>query len=392
MHELAASSSNESRQLSDYVFSGLDVNVKDNSDKTALFYAVKDGSIDNLRKLIDLGANVSETDNSGESLLHAASESNRSDVKEKIELLLDKGLSVNSKDSNGQTPLMEAAYHGNLSSLETFIEKGAELNLKDSAGKNALDLAVENKSSSTAEKLINTGIDFNTTVDNQSILPRAAANDLGYVITVLVDKGMSVNLRDSDGETPLFKAAESNSPSALSALIEKKADVNAEDNNGETPLYEVNGEDNMKALLNAGADPQKVIKNKGKMVMHYMIDNNSTELEIIENYSPSALKYRDSNGETLLHYAAENNQADMFKLVWEKSGMNLTETDNNGDTPLHEAAYRGNDSVLNRILEIVNDKFPFSRNDILNIRNNQSKTAAELAETQGYSGTASLLR
>jgi ankyrin repeat protein len=358
LHELAASSSDESRSLSDYVHSGLEIDTKDNNGRTALFYAVKEGSIDNIRKLIKLGADVSKTDNNGQSLLHTLSESSSSDIKEKIQILLDKGLSIN---------------------------------LKDAAGKNALDLAIENKYQSTASHLISAGISLASEVDGLSLLHRAAQNDLGTLIRELIDKGMDVDIRDSDGETPLFKAAENSSSDAINALIEKKANVNAEDNNHETPLFEVNGEENIKALLSAGADPQKIIKNQGKTVMHYMIDKNSSELEIIASHSPEALKYRDSSGETLLHYAAEKNQGDMFKLIWAKTGMNLTETDNNGDTPFHEAAYRGNESVINKMLEIINEN-SFSKYDILNIRNSQGKTAAELASEQGYNSVAELLR
>jgi ankyrin repeat protein len=43
------------------------------------------------------------------------------------------------------------------------------------------------------------------------------------------------------------------------------------------------------------------------------------------------------------------------------------------------------------MLEIINEN-SFSKYDILNIRNSQGKTAAELASEQGYNSVAELLR
>lgn len=42
---------------------GIDINLKDKAKQTALFYAAREGKVETCRVLIDLGANVNETDN-----------------------------------------------------------------------------------------------------------------------------------------------------------------------------------------------------------------------------------------------------------------------------------------------------------------------------------------
>lgn len=60
-----------------------------------------------------------------------------------IELFLEKGAYVNQTAKTGTTPLMQAAYKGNLELVELFLKYGADLKLKDKTGKTALDMAKE---------------------------------------------------------------------------------------------------------------------------------------------------------------------------------------------------------------------------------------------------------
>lgn len=57
-------------------------------------------------------------------------------------MLLAAGADINSKASNGRTPLMWAAFRGNVILVELLITKGAELNAEDNEGLNCFDLAV----------------------------------------------------------------------------------------------------------------------------------------------------------------------------------------------------------------------------------------------------------
>ena len=49
-----------------------------------------------------------------------------------VELLLEKGADVKSKDSHGRTPLSWAAEYGHEAVVELLLEKGANVESKDS--------------------------------------------------------------------------------------------------------------------------------------------------------------------------------------------------------------------------------------------------------------------
>lgn len=64
--------------------------------------------------------------------------------KEVLELLLDRGANVNSRDEYGNTPLMKASQWGHLGLVKLLLERGADLALKNKYGKTALALASDN--------------------------------------------------------------------------------------------------------------------------------------------------------------------------------------------------------------------------------------------------------
>jgi ankyrin repeat protein len=73
----------------------------------------------------------------GGSLIIAASKSDLPAVK----ALVAKGKNVNEKSPNGTTPIMEAAWVGNMEMLKFLVEKGADVNAKQDNGTTALKLA-----------------------------------------------------------------------------------------------------------------------------------------------------------------------------------------------------------------------------------------------------------
>ena len=57
-------------------------------------------------------------------------------------LLLDKGVSINSKDLKGQTPLHLASKKGYLKAVTTLLDSGADINALDDYGCTSLIIAV----------------------------------------------------------------------------------------------------------------------------------------------------------------------------------------------------------------------------------------------------------
>lgn len=93
--------------------------------------------------------------------------------------------------------------------------------------------------------------------ENSFPIIRAAEGNAPQIITLLVDQGADLNVRDRDGDTALHTAVNWTAEDALMMLLQKKSPVDTSNNTGKTPLISAleNNTDYVSILLNAGADP-----------------------------------------------------------------------------------------------------------------------------------------
>ena len=148
---------------------GADVNDKFDfgatRDITALVFAVILGQAEICRVLIDAGADVNIISSGGMTLLHQVALSS-GDYKETAELLIAKGLDVNAKhtsfgETKDATPLHVAAGKGNVSIAELLIQNGAEVNARlPFNGYTSLHLASRDGNIKMAELLIAQGAEI----------------------------------------------------------------------------------------------------------------------------------------------------------------------------------------------------------------------------------------
>lgn len=105
----------------------------------------------NIEQRID---NPEETVQKWEVPIHAAA---RYGCLTKLKWLFDRTVSVDSRNSSRQTPLMLACHAGHLDVIGYLIERGAAVNLVDDQGQTALHYAAMNDTKSTLELLIGCG-------------------------------------------------------------------------------------------------------------------------------------------------------------------------------------------------------------------------------------------
>jgi ankyrin repeat protein len=119
-----------------------------------------------------------------------------------LALLEEDAMLVNETDSQGRSPLFEAAFQGLPRVTETLLARGARVDARDANGATALHRA-----------------------RNQE------------TITLLVRLGASVDARDHGGATPLHvRAAAPGSLDAVTALVAAGANTRLEDRGKKTPL------------------------------------------------------------------------------------------------------------------------------------------------------------
>ena len=160
---------------------GCNVNARDKGDNkgwTALMFAIEYGNEDIATLLIQRGAKLTLAPKKGDYVgwhpLQLAI------LKEKlglVRLMLDKGAEVNVRERiSRMTPLMIAAYTGNVKLSELLLEKGANVKLKDKKGWTPLIHAVEGGYLGAVQTLVKAGADVNARDrDYLSVLQHAAA-------------------------------------------------------------------------------------------------------------------------------------------------------------------------------------------------------------------------
>lgn len=125
------------------------------TDPQSLHAVVTKGDFDNARKLIEQGADVEAKDpGTGASVLHYAVMRGNPEI---LQLLLGRGVDVNSRTKNGTTPLHTAVLYNRYEVAELLINRGADVDAKSASGATPLALASAAKRREIAELLRSRG-------------------------------------------------------------------------------------------------------------------------------------------------------------------------------------------------------------------------------------------
>jgi ankyrin repeat protein len=118
------------------------VQARDVDGNTPLLNAVNKGDTEEVRRLVDAGAEVDAANDAGVTpLMNAGGMGN----KEAVELLIKKGANVNHRTSGNYTPLMQAALVGKAEIVKILLDAGADPTVKDTGGRTAINYAEDQK-------------------------------------------------------------------------------------------------------------------------------------------------------------------------------------------------------------------------------------------------------
>jgi len=158
---------------------------------------------------------------------------------EEIKKLIDDGADVNMVDENGDTPLTISCEKRDLKIIKYLIEKGAETNISNSTGNSPLNLVCRDESESSLEILDylienkKTDINFKDKNGNSALLVASYFRN-NKVISKLIKKvEMKVNIQNVYGDTPLIICPYFKNEKIVSELVKKKADMNIKNKYGE---------------------------------------------------------------------------------------------------------------------------------------------------------------
>ncbi|HXK20019.1 MAG TPA: ankyrin repeat domain-containing protein, partial [Polyangiaceae bacterium] len=135
---------------------GADLAVVAPDAVSALTYAAAGGHVSWVSRLLEQGLSANESQAGSNALLAAA----RAGALEVVQMLLDAGAAVDSRDEYGQTPLFLAASRDHAPLVELLIARRADVNHPNASGKSSpLDIAVSKGQVNAVRLLLAAGAD-----------------------------------------------------------------------------------------------------------------------------------------------------------------------------------------------------------------------------------------
>jgi ankyrin repeat protein len=328
-----------------------------------------------------------------------------------VRKFLDEGLDVNSKNSSGDTALMQAAAQGRREVVELLLARGVDVQVKNKARQNAVSIAVMNKQGEIALLLMNKGkvkpselllaalrhadvklartliAKAPTPIDSFYLL---AASESGNVeaVRLVLDKGADPNFENG---VPLMRAIQHAPLEVMQLLLEKgaRAETEPKGYNNHTPLswacYRLRP-DAANLLLQKGANINVKAEKEGRTPLMYALEGCKTEpgwelIKLLVN-AKADVNAKDANGRTALHYACSDGSLEAVTLLLD-NGADIEAKDTDGRTPLIEAALLGRVQVARLLI---------ARGANVNAKSEKGWTPLAAAKKKGFAELESLLR
>jgi ankyrin repeat protein len=171
----------------------------------------------------------------------------------------------------------------------------------------------------------------------------------------LLEEGVSPNVRDAGGNTPLMVAASKGNLTIAGMLLGRGADVNAVNNSGETALNSAFAvhDDVTRLLLASNADPLVVTHPRPLQRLMFTAVASGSEKAVDALLGAGVQPtVKNTNNETLLYVAAQSGDAAMVKKMI-ALGVSPNATTNKGFSPLRVAMGNQNPALEKEYLECI---------------------------------------
>src|SRR5690554_563205 len=348
-----------------------DVNHRFSDGSTPLQWAVYEGDVEEARRLIEAGADVSAANDYGATAMGLAAEVGHTEL---LELLLDAGADVDSPNPEGQTALMAVARTGNVEAARLLLDRGAAVDARERwGGQTALMWASARRHPQMMALLISRGADVDArsihrdyqrhvtaegrpkSLDSGGFTPLlyAARENCIACVDVLLANGADIDLPDPDGVSPLLLAIMNANWDLAKRLIEAGANVNQWDIFGQAPLFAAVGLYTRADGGRASIDPPN--ETKGIEVLRMLLERGADpNMQLF--FRPANVRgSTNTRGSTPLIRAANNGDLELVKLLLEH-GADATVYMADRQTPIHAVlAGRAPEPRALELIKILHD-------------------------------------
>ena len=372
---------------------GASVMARSEGDGQTVFTkAGQNGQWELIDAAVEHGSKLTRTNERGENVLHCALTCGQNynfpyndmahEQQERyfklVKVLYDSGFDMDEKDKYGRSPL-EYAKDCADKRLAALVE-GTYSEDADSTvltGGLSLQEAVEKKDYDAIRNIAANGSDLNEIADDGKWRGRTA---LSVACSYLDEK--SVELLLSLGADPNFKNA--NGQTCLYQVL----------HDGDTPSFNFSVRDDrntvckkiLSLLLSAGMDKNAAISDDGDTALIAACRKSDWKERLCYKFASALIASKcdldaaNLQGQNALMLISSQNGADAneLQIAMLEAGASVAETDQNGNTALHYAAQNSNYSVAKEMAEMLFE-FDFSDVDAVN---NDGKTALEIATEQ----------
>jgi ankyrin repeat protein len=200
----------------------VDVDVRDNVDRTPLHPAAFRGFLGVTRTLVERNADINARDETGDTPLHQAmqdwfevSESTQDGRLDVVKFLLQHGADPDAKNNGHSTPLHRASCYGSVKGAQLMLEYGANVHARNEDGQTPLHQVLSGLSDERFDDLVDIFLD---------------------TIRCLLAHGADIDALDDDHASPLHLASYWGCVTGAQLLLERGANVHLEDEKGRTPF------------------------------------------------------------------------------------------------------------------------------------------------------------
>ncbi|XP_033631150.1 transient receptor potential cation channel subfamily A member 1-like [Asterias rubens] len=327
---------------------GAKIDVKDINNISPIMLSVSSGHLDMTETILktassqDLSTNdiLEDTDNEGNSLLHAAAKNGHAKL---VEFLLRNGASVDVQKNSGQTPLHLAAVMGFVDMAAMMIEYEATIEYQDD--------------------------ELMTPLHKASMFNRLP------MVKLLLENGAKINAVGKDGFTPLLLACWKGHADVVRELVAQKADITIKDHQLKTCLHwcvEM-GHCELVDIIIESETGSELMEHQDKLdhsPMHYSAEIGNKQLMEMLISKGAKGGTRNVDEKTPLHIAAQFGHLSCVETFLKNFPNFLNDDDVDGNTPLLLASRGGHHCVILFLLGMGADIYK---------RNDEWKTVLSLA-------------
>lgn len=268
---------------------GNGVDKRAHDGRTPLFWAAYKNNVELMKALIEKGASTDLLDSHGYSVVNFAANTGQINP-ELYDLCISEGANLKKEQtSDGATPLLLILPHlQSADMISYFTSKGLKLEETDNDGNNAFVYAAKSGNSFILNYLLDAGLSPHA--NNDAAVLFASKGMRGSSISVetfsyLKSKGLNMGATDSEGRNALhFLASRNKDPEVFEFFLKKGLSLNRKDANGQTPYFNA-------------------------------FENNTPEIIALLLPKEKVTEKMNAEGENVIHIAAKRGNAEVLKLA-----------------------------------------------------------------------------